>query len=119
MIIAMWNNLVILKNGWRFGLDLNYQGKGDYSTYHLEKSALKVSASIQKSFFHDKLDTKFAAYDITGVSAQPVTVYSYRNMFVKNSNPIYLDLTLTYKFNLAADKYRGRGAGEKQKSRIK
>ncbi len=119
MIVAMWNNLVILKNGWRFGLDLNYQGKGDYSTYHLEKSALKIDACIQKSSFKDKLDAKFAINDITGVSAQPVTVYSYRNLYVRNSNPVYVDLTLTYKFNLAADKYKGAGAGDKQKSRIK
>ena len=119
MFFGIWNNLIILKNGWRFGLDLNYQGKGDYGSYHLEKSALKIDASIQRSFFKDKLDVKLAAKDFTGVSDAPATIYSYRNLYVKNSNPVYVDLTLTYRFNVAADKYKGAGAGDKQKSRIK
>ena len=119
MINGIWNNLVILKSGWRLGLDFQYQGSGDYSTYHIHKPCVTVNASIQKSFFKNKLDMKLSAIDLTGVRSQPVTVYSNRDVYVKNDNYTYGGLTVTYKFNIAADKYKGRGAGEQVKSRIK
>jgi hypothetical protein len=62
---------------------------------------------------------KLYAIDLTGVRYQPVTVYSNRDIYVKNNNYTYGELTLTYKFNIAADKYKGRGAGDQVKSRIK
>ena len=58
------------------------------------------------------------ATDLTGVRAQPITVYSYPNLYTKTDNHPYYELSLVYKFNVAADKYKGKGAGEKQKSRI-
>ena len=119
MYNGIWNNLVILKSGWRLGLDFLYQSSGDYSTYHLHKPGVSINASIQKSFFKDKLDMKLSAIDLTGVRSQPVTVYSNRDVYVKNDNYTYADLTITYKFNVAADKYKGRGAGDQVKSRIK
>ena len=58
------------------------------------------------------------ATDLTAVRAQPITVYSYRNLYTKNDNHPYYELSLVYKFNVATDKYKGKGAGGKQKDRI-
>lgn len=115
----MWNNLVDLPHGWRAGCDLMAMTTGEFSTYRLHRPCLTVDLSLYKSFFHDKLECRMKATDLTAVRAQPITIYSYRNLYVKNDNHPYYELTLTYKFNVANDKYRGRGAGEKQKSRIK
>lgn len=114
---AIWNNMVMLPSGWRLGADLRYQSAGDYSTYHLHNSSLRVNASVQKSFCRGRLDTKLAANNITGAS-QATTIYGTRNLYSKSDSPTNVELTLTYKFNLGVDKYKGRGAGEKVKSRI-
>ena len=115
----IWNNMVDLPHGWRAGCDLMAMTTGEYSTYRLHKPCVTVALSLYKSFFHDKLECRMNATDITAVRAQPTTIYSYRNLYVVNSNHPYYELTLTYKFNVANDKYKGRGAGNKQKSRIK
>ena len=115
----MWNNLVDLPHGWRAGCDLMAMTTGEYSTYRLHKPCVTVALSLYKSFFHDKLECRMNATDISAVRTQPITIYSYRNLYVENTNHPYYELTLTYKFNVANDKYKGRGAGDKQKSRIK
>ena len=61
---------------------------------------------------------RLQATDLTAVRAQPITIYSYRNLYIKNDNCPYFELAFTYKFNVTADKYKGRGAGDKQKSRM-
>ena len=115
----MWKNLVDLPHGWRVGCDLMAMTSGDYSTYHVHRPCLVVDASIYKAFFHDKLECRLKTTDITGVRSQPITVCSYRNLYSRNDNHPYYELSLTYKFNVASDKYKGSGAGEKQKNRIK
>lgn len=114
----MWNNLVDLPHGWRVGCDLMAMTTGDYSTYHLHRPCVTVDLSLYKSFFKNKLECRIKATDLTAVRAQPVTVYSYRNLYTKNDNHPYYELSLVYKFNVATDKYKGKGAGGKQKDRI-
>ena len=119
LFTGIWNNIIMLKKGWQFGVDFLFQSSGDYATYHLNKACFCIDAHANKSLFNDKLNIGFKIQDITRSRVQPVTVFSQRSVWVKNNNPIYCELTATYKFNVAADKYKGKGAGDKIKNRIK
>lgn len=114
----MWNNLVDLPHGWRVGFDMMAMTTGEYSTYRVHRPCFTLDASLYKSFFRDRLECRLKATDLTAVRAQPVTIYSFRNLYTANRNHTYYELSLVYKFNVAADKYRGRGAGDKQKARM-
>ena len=119
LFTGTWNNIIMLKKGWQFGVDFFFQSSGDYATYHLNKACFCIDAHANKSLFNDKLNIGFKIHDITRSRVQPVTVYSQRSVWVKSNNAIYCELTATYKFNVAADKYKGKGAGDKIKNRIK
>lgn len=116
--IIMCNNMIELPKGWSVNLDANIQCKGDYSTYRLLKTACTLSGKIRKSFLGDRLETYFQVFDILGQRAAPAMIYSYRNLYVKNDNRPFFELSITYKFNQGREKYKGSGAGDKQKARI-
>ena len=114
----MWNNLVDLPHGWRIGFDMLAMTTGDLYTYRMHKGCFSLDASVYKSFFKNKLEVRAQVSDITAVRSQPVTIYCYRDYYVKNDNHPQYELSVVYKFNMMPDKYRGRGAGDKQKNRI-
>ena len=118
LTVLVCNNMIELPKGWSVNLDAVVQCKGDYSTYRLMKTSWILTGKIQKSFFGDRLETYFQAFDILGQRAAPVMIHSYRNFYVKNDNRTFFELSLTYKFNQGRDKYKGSGAGGKQKARI-
>lgn len=116
--IIMCNNMIELPKGWSVNLDANIQCKGDYSTYRLLKTAYTLSGKIRKSFLRDRLETYFQVFDLLGQRAAPAMIYSYRNLYVKNDNRPFFELSITYKFNQGREKYKGSGAGDRQKARI-
>ncbi len=118
LTVIVCNNMVELPKGWSANLDAVVQCKGDYSTYRLMKTALTLSGRIRKSFMGDRMEAYFQVFDILGQRAAPAMIYSYRNLYVKNDNRPVFELSFTYKFNQGKDKYKGSGAGDKQKKRI-
>lgn len=118
LTVLVCNNMIELPKGWSVNLDAVVQCKGDYSTYRLMKTSWILTGKIRKSFLGDRLEAYFQAFDILGQRAAPVMIHSYRNFYVKNDNRTFFELSLTYKFNQGRDKYKGSGAGGKQKARI-
>ncbi len=118
LLVVVCNNRVELPKGWSVNADLTVQGKGDYSTYRLQKTAWVLSGKIRKTLLGDRLEAYFQVLDILGQREAPAMVYSYRNLYVRKENRPIFEFSLTYKFNQGQDKYKGSGAGSKQKGRI-
>ena len=56
--------------------------------------------------------------DLFNTNKTDATIYGIREMTVHNPARRTFLINLTWKFNEARSKYRGSGAGEKQKSRM-
>ena len=105
-----------------FLLDINYQfrSKGDERIYRLTKSMHKVDAFISKSFFNESLSIELRGEDILGTVAESVIMFSdtYELSQTNYTDTRRFAITVRYKFNSAASKYKGTGAGEQQKNRM-
>ena len=118
MGIFIWNNAVDLPHGWRVSCDLRDQTAGDYGSYRLHRPTILWDASIYKSFWDGKLETRAQANDLLRQNIATLTIYSSRNLYQEHDCYTLYKLRLTYKFNMGKDKYRGGGAGAKQKARL-
>lgn len=118
IFVFVWNNSIQLPAKFRLNIDALAQTRGDNLNMHFHKAWFTLSAKIQRSFFKDKLDVGFGANDIFESYRQVITAHSVRDLYSEMRNNGSLYLTLTYKINVAKDKYKGSGAGEKQKQRL-
>ncbi len=115
----IWNNLFVLPHNWRVGLDFHTQTSGDYSTYRVHSVLFTANALLRKSLFKDRLDISLQAVNLLHSHHQAVTIFSHRNLYQENMNYTRLELTATYKFNVAIDKYKGGNGDSKQRKRVK
>ena len=115
----IWNNLIILPDDWRVGLDFHCQTPGDYSTYRVHSVLFVMNVLLQKSLFKNRLDLSFQANNLLHSPHQAVTIFSNRNLYQENRNFTRLELKATYNFNLASDKYKGGNSDSKQRKRVK
>ena len=83
-----WSNTIELPRDLRLSADLEWATKGEYNNFHITKP-------------------RFDAI-----------LYGYRELTLHNPTRRTFTLDLTWKFNEARSKYRGSGAGEKQKARM-
>ena len=56
--------------------------------------------------------------DLFNTNKTDATIYGIRELTVHNPARLTFLINLTWKFNEARSKYRGSGAGEKQKARM-
>ncbi len=115
----VWNNLLTLPHSWRMGIDFHAQTRGDYSTYRIHNAIFFVNALLQKTLFKDRLDLSLQAANLFHSHHQAVTIYSSRNLYQESKYYMRLELTATYKFNMARDKYKGGNGDSKQRKRMK
>ncbi len=112
------NNLFLLPHSWRIGVDFHCQTSGDYSTYRIHNALVQVSGLIQKSLLRDRLDLSLQAGNLLHSKHQAVSIFSSRTLYQENRYYTRLELTATYKFNLANSKYKGGNADGKQRKRM-
>lgn len=79
-----------------------------------------VNAKIYKGFFNNAFSVTLEAKDLFNASQNDALMYSDAVQIVqKNFSPgRSVMLTLQYRFNTTNDRYRGTGAGNKEKSRF-
>lgn len=118
MLNIICNNLFLLPHSWRIGVDFHCQTSGDYSTYRIHNALVQVSSLIQKSLLHDRLDLSLQAGNLLHSKHQAVSIFSSRTLYQENRYYTRLELTATYKFNLANSKYKGGNADGKQRKRM-
>ena len=116
-----WRNTIELPHDFRLSADVEWATKGEYNNFHLTKSRIFGSFGVQKDFHLRRLGSLTAdlrCIDIFNGNQTDAILYGYRELTVHNPTRRTFTLDLTWKFNEARSKYRGSGAGEKQKARM-
>ena len=116
-----WHNTIELPHSLRLSADVEWATKGEYNNFHLTKSRIFGSFGVQKDFHLRRLGSLTAdlrCIDIFNTNKTDAIIYGYRDLTVHNPARRTFTLDLTWKFNEARSKYRGSGAGEKQKARM-
>ena len=97
---------------------LNTSGnlKGNADTY-MSKPSLNVNIALQKSIKNWWF--KLSAIDVFNAKEKGYAQYAkaYTSHYVDYKHPT-ISLTVSYSFNLATSKYKGKGAGNSEKNRL-
>ena len=116
-----WRNIIELPRDLRLTADLEWATKGEYNNFHITKSRIVGSLGVQKDFHlrrFGSLTADLRCIDLFNTNKTDAILYGYRELTVHNPARRTFMLDLTWKFNEARSKYRGSGAGEKQKARM-
>ncbi len=120
MAIVRFNNAVNLPFDSWLNADFSWRSAGDTENIHLAQS-WQFDISLYKAFWNDRLTIKLACTDLFASIRQKATIYSdIREINLdKRLDPRNLEITVRYNFNPAKSKYRGQGAGNDAKGRLK
>ena len=118
---ASWRNTIELPHAFRLSADVEGATKGDYNNFRITKPRIVGSLGVQKDFHLRRLGSLTADLryiDIFNTNKTDAIIFGYRDLTVHNPARRTFLLDLTWKFNEARSKYRGSGAGDKQKARM-
>ena len=116
-----WRNIIELPRDLRLTADLEWATQGEYNNFHITKPRIVGSLGVQKDFHlrrFGSLTADLRCIDLFNTNKTDAILYGYRELTVHNPARRTFMLDLTWKFNEARSKYRGSGAGEKQKARM-
>lgn len=116
-----WYNDVELPWKLRFTVFASYNTKGDYMNMHITRQMFSCMLGLQREFVTRRagtFDTNVRFNDPFSSATSQVVVYGPRELMSRNVGHRSIQVSLTWKFNEAYSKYKGRGAGEKQKARM-
>ena len=116
-----WRNTIELPKAFRINADLEWATKGEYNNFYVTKPRIVGSLGIQKDFNLRRLGQLTAdlrCIDLFNSNKTNAIIYGYRELTVSNPARRTFILDLTWKFNEARSKYRGSGAGDRQKARM-
>ncbi len=120
-VMLDWKNVIELPHGFRLSADLHWASKGEYNNYRLTRTRFSATAGVQRDFSLGRLGTLTAdlrCVDIFNTNRTSATIFGQRDITSRNPGRRTFMLDITWKFNEARSKYRGSGAGDKQKSRM-
>ncbi len=116
-----WRNTIELPHAFRLNADLEWATKGEYNNFRIKKPRIIGSIGVQKDFNLRHLGTLNAdlrCIDIFNTNKTDAIIFGYRELIAHNPARRTFTLEVTWKFNEAHSKYRGSGAGDKQKARM-
>ena len=116
-----WRNTIELPHAFRLSADVEGATKGEYNNFRITKPRFFASLGVQKDFnLHclGSLTADLRCIDIFNTNKTDTVIFGYRDLTVHNPARRTFTLNLTWKFNEARSKYRGSGAGDKQKARM-
>ena len=119
--ILGWQNDIELPYGFRLNASLQWYSKGDYNNFRMTSTRLFTNVGLQRDFNLKRMGTltfDLRCSDIFHTNKNDAIVFGYRELTTHNPARRTFVLDLTWKFNEAHSKYRGSGAGEKQKARM-
>ena len=120
-IAFVWNNDIELPHSFRLSANAQWASKGDYNNNSVTSQRFNLTLGVQRDLNLRRigqltLDVRCA--DIFNTNKTDATVYGFRELAVHNPVRRTFIIDLVWKFNEARSKYRGSGAGEKQKARM-
>ena len=116
-----WRNTIELPHALRLSADMEWATKGEYNNFRITRPRIVGSLGIQKDISLRRLGTLTAdlrCIDLFNTNKTEAIIYGYRDLTIHNPARRTFILDLTWKFNEARSKYRGSGAGDKQKARM-
>ena len=116
-----WQNDIELPHNFRLNATAQWASKGDYNNFRLTSMRFYTSLGIQHDINLRTLGTltfDLRCADLFNSNNTDATIYGIRELTSSNPTRRTFMLNLTWKFNEARSKYRGSGAGEKQKARM-
>ena len=119
--ILGWQNDIELPYGFRLNASLQWYSKGDYNNFRMTSTRLFTNVGLQRDLNLKRMGTltfDLRCSDIFHTNKTDAIVFGYRELTTHNPARRTFVLDLTWKFNEAHSKYRGSGAGEKQKARM-
>ncbi|MCQ2246853.1 MAG: outer membrane beta-barrel protein [Bacteroidaceae bacterium] len=125
MFLFYANNAFRIPSGqsqpWQLELNLQYRSRMNHDNGEMRRCIWSLDAAVQKSFLAGNLTFRLSANDLLRhmqedafVDYGNYLVYQFRDL--KNQA---LEFSVHYRFNATKSKYRGAGAGQDAKSRIK
>ena len=112
---ARLNNTLTLRKGWQFEFGGEYHSAGYVQNIEITNHYLDINAAIQKTLLRDgSLVIRLEGQDLAGLGNNNIYTnlahYSVRQSLLLNTQNLIL--SVRYKFNTAASKYKGTGAGK-------
>ena len=120
-VSIVWNNDIELPHSFRLNANAQWSSKGDYNNFRITAQRFNLSLGMQRDFNLRSLGTLTAdlrCFDILNTNKTGAVIYGMREITTNNPARRTFMIDLTWKFNEARSKYRGSGAGEKQKARM-
>ena len=120
-VSLIWNNDIELPHSFRLSANAQWASKGDYNNFSITAQRFDLTLGIQRDFnlrSLGQLTLDVRCVDIFNTNKTDATIYGIRELSVSNPARRTLLVNLNWKFNEARSKYRGSGAGEKQKARM-
>jgi hypothetical protein len=119
--IIGWQNDIELPRGFRLNVSSQWTSKGDYNNFRMTRTRLFTNFGVQRDFNLKRMGTltfDLRCSDPFHTNKTDAIVYGYRELATHNPARRTFMLDITWKFNEARSKYRGSGAGDKQKARM-
>ena len=116
-----WDNDIELPNNWRLNVVVQCVAKGDYNNFRLSRGRFYSGMGVQRDIDLRHLGSliiDLRCHDLFNTNKTEAIIYGPRELTTANPARRTFALYLTWKFNSASSKYRGTGAGEKQKARM-
>ena len=122
LFFAMLQNTFTVKGGWQFELGTTVQSKGYQGNLHMNTVYCDLSAAIQKTLLKDgSLVLRLEGADLLGLARMNVST-DFGSHTIDQTNLFdtqRIKFSVSYRFNTAQSKYKGTGAGNDTRDRMK
>ena len=120
-VTLVWNNDIELPHSFRLTANAQWATKGDYDNFIITAQRFDLTLGVQRDFNLRRLGTltlDVRCVDVLNTNKTEAVIYGIRELSTANPARRTFLVNLNWKFNEARSKYRGSGAGEKQKARM-
>ncbi len=120
-VSLVWKNDIELPHSFRLSANAQWASKGDYNNFSITAQSFDLTLGVQRDFNLRRLGTltvDLRCVDILNTNKTEAVIYGIRELTTANPARRTFLVNLNWKFNEAHSKYRGSGAGEKQKARM-
>ena len=117
----VWNNDIELPHSFRLTANAQWATKGDYNNFSITAQRFDLTLGVQRDFNLRRLGMltlDVRCVDVLNTNKTDAVIYGIRELATANPARRTFLVNLNWKFNEARSKYRGSGAGEKQKARM-
>ena len=116
-----WDNDFVLPHDWRINAYVDFTGKGDSGSSRLTRPQWNTSVGIQKDIKTQKLGTftfDLRCDDPFNIRKSCTLTYGIRETEYISTPMREFSLNVTWRFNEAGNKYKGKGSGKGQIDRM-